>query len=167
MNPVRPRGTARHPDTAVSSFWIFISSISGIGYFPIASATAATLIQASIVFVFFEEFSLYEIPFLVLLLIVAVKSSSEAEKILGHDAQEIVIDEVCGFMVTVLFLDRMSLSVILTAFFLFRFFDILKPWPVKRSQHLPRGYGIVIDDVLAGIYANLILRLLSGLDVIS
>jgi len=145
---------------------LVISSVLGIGYFPIASATAATLIQASITFVFFPRASLIEIPLVFLVFALAVKSSGEAEKVLGHDPQEIVIDEVCGFMITVLLIDRGSFGVILFAFFLFRFFDILKPWPVKRSQHLPGGLGVVIDDVLAGVYANLVLRVLLALGVV-
>jgi len=140
-----------------------ISSVLGIGYFPVASATAATLIQASIMFIFFPGSSLIEIPVVILIFAVAVWSSHEAEKVLGHDAQEIVVDEVCGFLITVLLVDRGSFGVILAAFFLFRFFDVLKPWPVKRSQHLPGGWGVVIDDVLAGIYANLVLRVFLAL----
>jgi phosphatidylglycerophosphatase A len=147
----------------IQGLHVVISSVLGIGYFPIASATAATLIQASIMFVFFPRSSSIELFVVVLIFVLAVWSSHEAEKVLGHDAQEIVIDEVCGFLITVILIDRSSFGVILTAFFLFRFFDILKPWPVKRSQHLPGGLGVVIDDVLAGIYANLALRIFLAL----
>jgi phosphatidylglycerophosphatase A len=145
---------------------LVISSVFGIGYFPVASATAATLIQASWMYVYFNRATLLEIPLVVFIFIIAVRCSGEAEKVLGHDAHEIVIDEICGFMVTLLLIDRGDLGVMVAAFLLFRFFDILKPWPIKRSQHIPGGMGIVIDDVIAGIYANAVLRLLLALGVI-
>ncbi len=150
----------------ISGSNVVISSVFGIGYFPVASATAATFIHAVVMFVFFSRPSVLEIPIVIFLFLFAVKSSGCAEKVLGHDAQEIVIDEVCGFMITLLFIDRTELGVVLTAFLLFRFFDILKPWPIKRSQHISGGLGIVIDDVLAGIYSHLILRLLMALNVL-
>ncbi|MFQ6103496.1 MAG: phosphatidylglycerophosphatase A [Candidatus Glassbacteria bacterium] len=145
---------------------VVIGSVFGIGYFPIASATAATLVQASWIYVFFNKATIVEVPLFVVLFFIAVKSAGEAEKILGHDASEIVIDEICGFMVTLFLLDRSSLQVILVAFFLFRFFDVLKPWPIRRSQRLHGGLGIVIDDVLAGVYSNIVLRLLLALGII-
>ncbi len=143
-----------------SRFHVALSSVFGLGFFPFMPATATTLVLASGVFVFLKEPSVVELPLIVVLVVIGILSSGEAEKKLGHDAGPIVLDEVCGFLVTVFSIERFEFSVITAAFVLFRFFDIVKPWPVKRSQHLPGGVGIVIDDVLAGVYANIVLRVM-------
>ena len=80
------------------------------------------------------------------------------------DPQEVVIDEVVGMAVT-LALVPLDLKTIGLGFLLFRIFDVAKPFPVRRFEKLPGGWGIVMDDVMAGIYANLCLRVvLSFLD---
>lgn len=80
------------------------------------------------------------------------------------DPQEVVIDEVVGMAVTLAFVP-LDLKTIGLGFLLFRIFDVAKPFPVRRFEKLPGGWGIVMDDVMAGIYANLCLRVvLSFLD---
>jgi phosphatidylglycerophosphatase A len=99
--------------------------------------------------------------FLLIIVILAIWSSDRCRNILGRpDPGEIVIDEVAGFLLTVIFFPLTWIT--LTAgFFLFRFFDILKPPPIKKiEKKLPKGFGIVLDDLAAGIYAHLCLRLL-------
>lgn len=76
------------------------------------------------------------------------------------DPQEIVIDEFAGFLITLIGFEISWLS-LLTAFLAFRAFDITKPPPVSHLENLPRGYGIMLDDIAAGILANIALRLLS------
>ena len=76
------------------------------------------------------------------------------------DPGQIVIDEVCGYLIT-MFLISLSLKNIILGFLLFRLFDIVKPPPIRRLERLRGGFGIVSDDVLAGIYANLILQLIT------
>jgi phosphatidylglycerophosphatase A len=140
------------------SIHVVVSSVFGIGYFPFAPATLATFVMSVVLYVLWGEAGFLDLAAAIVIFVLAVASSWQAEKKLGHDAHEIVIDEICGTMVTLLFIDRTKLSVVAAAFLLFRFFDILKPWPVNRSQKLPGGIGIVMDDVLAGVYANLVLR---------
>ncbi len=98
------------------------------------------------------------------LFFVGVWAAGVAEKAYGHDAGKINIDEVVGMLCAVLFLPQTTWT-LLAAFFLFRLFDVLKPFPANRSQALPRGWGVMADDVIAGVYANLVvqvgLRLLS------
>lgn len=77
----------------------------------------------------------------------------------AHDPSEIVIDEIAGFFVTVIALPVDPLSLVL-AFLAFRLFDIAKPFPVRRLEMLPKGLGIVADDLAAGVYANLSVQLL-------
>ncbi len=94
-------------------------------------------------------------------------AAGHVECIYGHDASEIVIDEVVGQMVTLGFVSRSGTGAVLTGailgFLLFRFFDILKPFPIRRLEHLPRGLGVVADDLGAGVYALLGLVLLESL----
>ncbi len=74
------------------------------------------------------------------------------------DPQAVVIDEVAGQWITLLFAP-VSWKTLLLGFILFRAFDILKPPPVRQLEHLPEGTGIVIDDVAAGLYALLVMQL--------
>ncbi len=90
---------------------------------------------------------------------VAIATAHEAEKLLGtKDPGVIVIDEIAGFLVSMILVPR-GWAWIAAGFFLFRFFDVVKPWPVKRLQDLHGGPGIVLDDVGAGIYTNIVLQL--------
>jgi phosphatidylglycerophosphatase A len=103
----------------------------------------------------------YQALFLLILIIVAIWSSHSSERILGRvDPREIVIDEVAGFLLSVIFIP-FTLRNLLAGFFLFRFFDILKPPPIKLiEKKVKGGCGIVFDDLVAGIYAHLSLRFL-------
>lgn len=87
--------------------------------------------------------------------------SGEAEAIFHRkDASAIVIDEIAGFLWTMLFITP-TLGHIVLGFLLFRFFDITKLFPASLCERrLPGGYGVVMDDVVAGIYANIILQIL-------
>lgn len=85
--------------------------------------------------------------------------STLAEKRLGHDAPQIVIDELCGYFVAVLFLPH-GLMTAIYAFVLFRVFDIAKPFPANRAQKVSKGWGVVLDDLVAGFYANIALQIL-------
>lgn len=77
----------------------------------------------------------------------------------GTDPGPVVIDEVMGMLVT-LFLNPVGWGGALLAFFLFRAFDVIKPYPANRLEKLHGGLGIMADDFMAGVYANLTLRLL-------
>ena len=78
--------------------------------------------------------------------------------ILGHDAHPIIIDEMVGQWLAVAFLPKEWLPWGI-AFVLFRVFDVLKPFPIHRSQKLPGGWGIMIDDVLAAVYTMVLVRI--------
>jgi phosphatidylglycerophosphatase A len=77
------------------------------------------------------------------------------------DPGHIVIDEVAGQWIALIH-SGLSLSHLLAAFLFFRIFDILKPWPARRLESLPRGWGIMFDDVAAGVYALLLVQVLQG-----
>jgi phosphatidylglycerophosphatase A len=89
--------------------------------------------------------------------LVGIWAGGRAERLVGKkDPGIIVIDEVAGMMVSVLFLP-LTVPVLIAAFFLFRLFDIWKPFPAHGSQAIPGGLGVMLDDLIAGAYALVIL----------
>ena len=87
-----------------------------------------------------------------------LQASHQAEKTLGKDSGHIVIDEVCGYLISVLFLPKTT-GYLIAAFVLFRIFDIFKPPPIRKIERsISGGAGIMLDDVLAGIYTNICLQ---------
>lgn len=144
-----------------------IASFLGMGYLPKAPGTWGSLGALGLYYLLpgeiFEFWNLmYYLPTLLLFSLFAVFISSKAERSLGHDAPAIVIDEVCGFFTAASFLPK-TFMVGIYAFVLFRVFDIAKPFPVNISQKLPRGWGIVVDDILAGVYALIILQIINAI----
>ena len=103
----------------------------------------------------------YQFSILLIIVIGAIWSSHRSQRILGSDdSPVIVVDEVAGYLLTTAFIP-FTWSALAGGFFLFRFFDILKPPPIKTiEKKLKGGIGIVTDDLLAGIYAHISLRLL-------
>ncbi len=96
---------------------------------------------------------------LIVLFLLGLYTAGEIEKERGKDPSIVVIDEIVGMGISVLFLPR-NWVLFLIAFFLFRIFDIVKPPPIMRSQKMPGALGIMIDDVIAGIYALILTHLL-------
>ncbi|MBU0985116.1 MAG: phosphatidylglycerophosphatase A [candidate division Zixibacteria bacterium] len=90
--------------------------------------------------------------------LVSVWAAMHAEKIYGHDAKKIVIDEWAGMFITVLLVPY-TLTNYAIAFFAFRLFDVLKIPPARQCERLPHGWGITMDDVVAGIFANVFVQL--------
>ncbi|HEX9665308.1 MAG TPA: phosphatidylglycerophosphatase A [Thermodesulfobacteriota bacterium] len=138
---------------------ILVSSFFYLGYSPVAPGTVGTL-GAVLLFYLISGFSNLEyVLFTIVFIILSVWVSEVARIRLGDsDPSSIVIDEVCGFLVTMILIPPSIINIAL-GFLLFRFFDILKPPPIRRSETLPGGLGIVADDVLAGIYANILLQI--------
>ncbi len=136
----------------------------GAGYSPIAPGTAGSLL-ALILFGLLPAASVVWLLISGIVFFVGVKISTLIECDKGEDPSLVVIDEIVGQWIALLFLPAYPLMVFVAAFFLFRLFDIWKPYPIDLSQKLNGGWGIMIDDVLAGIYANLVLQIIlrSGL----
>jgi len=145
----------------MNHFFLFLATGFGVGYSPVAPGTLGTLIAIP-VYYFLSNISspLYEIT-LIGFFFLSVWISENAEIFFGKkDDQRIVIDEIVGFLITMLWVLK-TLPFIIMGFFLFRFFDILKPFPIRRMERkLKGGFGVVLDDVAAGVYANIILRLI-------
>ena len=95
-------------------------------------------------------------------------AASRAEKLLGRkDPGEVVIDELVGVWIVLLPFAHAGFWLIVSAFACFRIFDIAKPWPVKASENwLPGGFGVMIDDVLAGLWALLCVAVLHAAGIV-
>ncbi len=131
------------------------------GYCPIAPGTVATLCVGIPLFLIMYRLpvSLYGLM-CVALFGIGCKVSGTMEEVSGkNDPSEVVIDEVVGYLVSVAGLTP-GICCVAVSFFAFRGFDIVKPWPIGNvEEQLEGGLGIMADDVIAGLYANILTRL--------
>ena len=145
-----------------------VSTGMWLGYSPIASGTVGT-IPAIIIYIFIRCFINPELQRIVILIFLTaacvgcVVLGEWAEKRYGKkDPGTFVLDEIAGFWFTVLFFNTPNaVLTIVWAFFATRFFDILKPFPANEAQNAHGGWGILIDDLIASVYAVLFLKVAS------
>ena len=138
---------------------LIISSGFGTGLIPKAPGTFASLATVPLVIGLSYLSPALQILSLAIFIAVAIGLSDISEKSLKRqDPPEIVIDEAAGILITC-FLLPVTWVMLISGFLLFRFFDILKPYPIKKTEKISGGMGIVLDDLLAGVYAHLCLRL--------
>ena len=132
----------------------------GTGLSPLVPGTAGTLGTVPLVLVLWWAGSWpLHVLMTVAIVLIGIWASGDAERRYGRkDPGAIVIDETAGYLVATLAFP-LTWWHLLGSFALFRAFDILKPWPAGRLERLPGAYGIMIDDLFAGLYANLVLRL--------
>ena len=140
-------------------FHKLISTCLGIGYIGKGAGTVAAI--ATCIIWYFAWAGGYN-PLLSLIITVAVTllgvwSSTVVSLIWGKDPSRVVIDEAAGMCITLLYLP-VNLRYLAAGLILFRFFDIAKPFFIRRMERLPGGWGIMFDDVLAGIYGNIVLH---------
>lgn len=135
-----------------------IATVGGAGYAPVAPGTAGSAVTALLLWtVPFSRSGL--VAFFVLVVAVGTWAAGRAERVLGgKDPGTIVVDEVAGMTLSVLALP-LTVPVLAGGFLLFRFFDVVKPFPARGSQRLPGGVGVMIDDLIAGAYALAVLAL--------
>jgi phosphatidylglycerophosphatase A len=159
LTPPSPLGGEGKGEGKTSYFILFLAAGFGAGYSPIAPGTVGTLVAIPIYyFLSFIPFPLYELT-LITFFFLSCWISEKAQRHWGkRDHPRIVIDEIMGFLITMLWLPKTTLFIIL-GFFLFRFFDIVKPPPIRLLERVKGGYGVVLDDVLAGVYANIVLQI--------
>ena len=141
-------------------FILLLATGFGVGTSPIAPGTLGTLV-AILIYYFLSEISppLYEIT-LIGFFFLSVWVSENAERFFRKkDDQRIVIDEIIGFLITMLWVPK-TIRFVIIGFLLFRFFDIVKPFPCRQLERVRGGLGVVLDDLAAGIYANVVLQLL-------
>lgn len=132
-----------------------------LGKIPFAPGTFGTLLGIPLTWGLVQGGPLFYMFGSILFLFFAVGVAELHEQNVGdHDMSEIVIDEVIGYVVTMTWLPQ-TWQAYVAAFLAFRFFDILKPWPVKTiDAKVPGGFGTVLDDVAAGLMANVILQVI-------
>lgn len=138
---------------------LLIATVFGAGYSPIAPGTAGSAVAVLILWLVpFSRGGL--VLFLVAVVVVGTWAADVAERHLGgKDPGAIVIDEVAGMTLSVVAFP-LTPGVLLVGFVLFRIFDVLKPPPARESQRFRGGIGVMIDDVIAGLYALAILAVI-------
>jgi phosphatidylglycerophosphatase A len=127
------------------------------GYVPVASGTAGSALAVALYFIPGFESPIIISLILLTVFVLGVKTSSIMEKRYGHDPAEVTIDEVVGMWISLYLLPK-TILVSLAAFFIFRLFDILKPLHARKFDKMLGGFGVMMDDVVAGIYANIVMR---------
>ena len=134
------------------------STCLGIGYFSVAPGTVTSIVA---VLCYYFIPILHQPPLLLSLIalctFVGVWSGTLMEEECGEDPSIVTIDELAGQWLALAFLPEGWLPALLSLAF-FRFFDIAKPGPVDAAQRFPGGWGIMADDLLAGLFANLSVR---------
>lgn len=134
-----------------------IASIFYIGYLPVASGSMGSL-AALLLYYFIKDSSQVMGVTIVVSIILGFLTAGRAERLFGgKDPGEIIIDEFAGMLISLYSLPA-STGYVVSAFLLFRFFDIIKPRPIAKLERLKGSLGIMADDLVAGVYANLILQ---------
>lgn len=154
--PPGRRPSLAHPSVLLATWF-------GAGYLPVAPGTWGSLVAvpcaAGLLWAGDWPFLAVGIAVTTLLGIWAGDSFEQLSHI--KDPGPVVIDEVAGQWLTILPLAVMGAAldpvVLIVAFLLFRLFDVTKPWPIRQLEHFPRGVGIMLDDLLAGVYAMIVL----------
>lgn len=139
----------------------FIATAGFVGRFPVAPGTAGSVAGLVLYGLLrFVDGDQLEAAALVVTLALGLWSATVAERLLGgKDPGPVVIDEVLGILITLAFLEVNVLGA-LVGFVLFRVFDVLKPYPAGRMEILPGGFGVMLDDAMAAVYAHASMRLL-------
>jgi phosphatidylglycerophosphatase A len=141
----------------VTPFALGLASGLGIGYVPFAPGTFGSLLGL-VLWALFPLSTIVQAALIALMFGAGAWSASVAERQLGaSDPAPVVIDEVLGMLVT-LFMNPVGWMGALIGFFLFRLFDVIKPYPANRLERLAGGVGVMADDAMAGVYANIVLR---------
>jgi len=144
----------------VTRLAVFIATVGYCGYFPIAPGTVGSASGLLVyLLVWWAQSPLFEAALIVALLAVGIWAGTTSERYFGGiDPGPIVLDEVVGMLITLAFIP-VGIAGALIGFFLFRLFDVLKPFPAGRLERLHGGLGVMADDAMAAIYANIALRL--------
>jgi len=147
--------------TLRSRLAVAFASFGYVGFAPVAPGTVGA--AAAIPFFLLVRragSAWFEIAVCAAIVVAGAWSARLTEQALGvEDPGPVVIDEVVGMFVSLLFLPA-TWPVVAAAFLAFRVFDIVKPWPAGRLEHVPGGWGVMADDVMAGVYANLAVQAL-------
>lgn len=140
----------------------FIASFFGIGYIKKGAGTVAAALLCGVLYlgeILWRPSGSLLLIFTLLVMAIGIYTGSQVEKDWGKDSNKVVIDEVLGMLVSMLFIPVNILNLV-SGFVLFRFFDIVKPLGIRSMEKFPGGWGVMLDDLLAGVYANVVLQAL-------
>jgi phosphatidylglycerophosphatase A len=145
----------------VTRLAIFICSFGYLGYIPFAPGTIGSAAGLVVLWLLRQTTAAWIEPVaIVVLFVVGAWSGTRAEAYFGTtDPGQGIIDEVMGMLIAVLFIP-VHLSGALAGFVLFRVFDVIKPYPASRFERIAGGTGMMADDAMAAVYANIALRIL-------
>lgn len=129
------------------------------GHVPIAPGTAGTLFCVLVLWFLPVENPLAMSVIAAAIFVSGVKAAGNLEPVWGKDPGKITIDEAAGMTVALIGIPKTA-EIWFAAFILFRVFDIFKPPPVRQMEYLPHGWGVMMDDIIAGIYANIVCRVI-------
>ena len=138
---------------------VFVATAGYSGYFPFAPGTVGSAVGLVVyLLVWWSRSIAVEVGLIVVLFLAGVWAATTAERYFGGvDPGPVVIDEVVGMLITLAFIP-VGISGALAGFLIFRVFDVIKPYPAGRLERLHGGLGVMADDVMAAIYANISLR---------
>ena len=138
---------------------VFVATVGYCGYFPIAPGTVGSAAGLVVyLLVWWTQSTVVEVGLMAVVFGTGIWAATTAERYFGGiDPGPIVIDEVAGMLVTLAFMP-VGLSTAAAGFLLFRIFDVIKPFPARRLENLHGGLGVMADDAMAAVYANLSLR---------
>jgi phosphatidylglycerophosphatase A len=145
----------------VLSVWKMFVSGFGLGFIPIAPGTMGALgalVPATLILLYMTHPNLILGSLVLVFTILGIIGSNKLQHQWGKDPSRIVVDEMVGMWISILWLGTGWIPM-LSAFILFRFFDIIKPLGIRKMEQLPGGIGVMADDILAGIFANLLLQI--------
>lgn len=138
---------------------VMLATALGVGYVPVAPGTFGSLVGLALWWCL-PASAVVQLAVIVLLLVLGSWSAGVCERHFNStDPQPVVIDEVMGVLLT-LWMNPVGWRGAWLGFVLFRLFDVLKPYPANRLETLPGGIGVMADDAMAAVYANLALRAL-------
>jgi phosphatidylglycerophosphatase A len=143
------------PKTTTDWLAVLLATAAGAGFMPRAPGTAGSAAGVLLYLLLnYAGAGAYILHAILLLSFAGVLAAQRVETLWGHDSQRIVIDEVIGQMLVLSLAGTAQLSwiSIVVGFILFRLFDIVKPFPVRQFEKLPGGFGVIADDVIAGLY---------------
>ncbi len=135
-----------------------LASVMGVGYVGKGGGTIAALLACAVWYFLHPSVAL-QLILIAAITVTGIYTGNKVEKDWNKDSPKVVIDEVAGMFLSLLCIPVIPVYII-TGLVIFRFFDILKPLYIRRTEKLPGGWGVMLDDLLAGVYANIILQLI-------
>lgn len=143
-------------------WYLIVGTFFGVGkspWFPgtLGSAAGLLILWSLSCLIYPVVWATFSLTLFFILGVLASKRCAEWTKC--EDPREVVVDEVVGIFIALLGISMTGLNALL-GFVFFRLFDIWKPYPIRKLEALPNGWGVMLDDVLAGVYANLAVRII-------